>query len=172
MEFKLRRWEANDLASLIENANDPDIAKYMTDGFPFPYTEEHARKFIVKATNGDPISIFAIEVNGKAVGGIGIHPQTDIMRKNAELGYWLGINYQNKGIISRAIPQMIAFAFKTFDITRIYARPFGSNKASQKVLEKCGFLLEARIENNIYKNGKYEDELIYGLRKPLPYTGS
>jgi ribosomal-protein-alanine N-acetyltransferase len=59
---------------------------------------------------------------------------------------------------------MIEYGFKSFDITRIYARPFGNNPASQRVLEKCGFKLEARIEKNLYKNGEFLDELIYAVR--------
>jgi RimJ/RimL family protein N-acetyltransferase len=68
------------------------------------------------------------------------------------------------GIISKAIPQMIEYGFKTFDIDRIFARPFGSNFASQKVLEKAGFKLEARLSKTLFKNGEYQDELIYAIR--------
>jgi len=155
----------NDLDSLVLHANDFDIAKYLTNRFPFPYTTEHGKAFIEMATADDPVHIFAIDVNGKAVGGIGIHPQTDIMKKNAELGYWIGKEYWNKGIISKAIVQMIDFGFNTYDITRIFARPFGSNLASQRVLEKTGFILEARIEKIIFKHGEMQDELIYAVRK-------
>ena len=165
MEIKLRPWNIEDAESLVENANNFEIARFMSDAFPYPYTIEHAKNFIAFATKDEPIHIFAIEIEGKAVGGIGIHPQTDIMKKNAELGYWLGEKYWGKGIISKAIQMIIPFAFKTYDITRIYARPFGTNIASQKVLEKAGFVLEARIKENIFKNGAYLDELIYAKRR-------
>lgn len=165
MQFILRPWNENDTDSLVANANNFNIARFLTDGFPHPYTEENARAFIAMATKDVPVHIFAIEVEGKAAGGIGIHPQSDIMKKNAELGYWLGESYWGKGIITAAIKQMIDFAFNTYDITRIYARPFGNNAASQKVLQKAGFTLEARIEKNIFKNGEFLDELIYAVRK-------
>lgn len=165
MNFKLRPWNINDLDSLVKNANNPNIAKFMTDGFPHPYTKEKGIAFIEMATKDNPIHIFAIEIDGKAVGGIGIHPQQDIMKKNAELGYWLGEEYWGKGIVSRAIKQVIDFAFATYEINRVFARPFGTNIASQKVLEKCGFKLEARFEKVILKNGEYFDELVYAFRK-------
>lgn len=165
MEIKLRPWNIEDAESLVENANNFEIARFMSDAFPYPYTIEHANNFIAFATKDEPIHIFAIEIDGKAVGGIGIHPQVDIMKKNAELGYWLGEKYWGKGIISKAIREIIPWAFNTYDITRIYARPFGSNMASQKVLEKAGFVLEARIKENIFKNGAYLDELIYAIRR-------
>jgi [ribosomal protein S5]-alanine N-acetyltransferase len=165
MQFSLRPWTPQDLDSLVENANNLNVACYMTDGFPHPYTHENGKAFIEFATKDHPVHIFAIDVNGKAVGGVGIHPQNDIMKKNAELGYWLAEAYWGNGIITRAIKEIVEFAFKTYDITRIYARPFGNNLASQKVLEKTGFKLEARIEKNIFKNGEFLDECIYALRR-------
>jgi len=167
MEIKLRPWKIEDADSLVENANNFDIARFMSDAFPSPYTLEDAKNFIAFATKDEPTHIFAIEIDGQAVGGIGIHPQADIMKKNAELGYWLGEKYWGKGIISKAIREIIPWAFNTYDITRIYARPFGSNMASQKVLEKAGFVLEARIKENIFKNGEYLDELIYAIRRQI-----
>lgn len=165
MDFVLRPWNDKDADSLVANADNINIARFMTDGFPHPYTVENARSFIAMATKDVPVHIFAIEAEGKAVGGIGIHPQADVMKKNAELGYWLGEPYWGKGIITAAVRQMVDFAFSTYDITRIYARPFGNNAASQKVLQKAGFILEARIEKNIFKNGEFLDELIYAVRK-------
>jgi RimJ/RimL family protein N-acetyltransferase len=113
----------------------------------------------------NPARIFAIVVNGEAAGGIGLHPQPDIYRKNMELGYWLAEPYWGKGIATRAVVQMTAYGFDTFDIERIFARPYGHNTASQKVLEKAGFKLEAKLEKTIIKNGEMLDELIYAVRK-------
>ena len=163
--FKLRPFNIYDLDILVSNANNIKIAKYMTDKFPHPYSKEDGMNFIKFATKDDPIHIFAIDIDGEASGGIGIHPQDDVFRKNAELGYWLAEKHWGKQIISRAIPQMVEFGFKTYDIDRIFARPYGNNLASQRVLEKNGFKLEGRFEGNVLKNGERLDELIYGIRK-------
>lgn len=165
MEFILRPWKASDINSLIKYANNWNIAKNLTNQFPHPYTIQDGKAFIEYATKDDPIHIFAIEVNQEAVGGIGIHPQSDIFIKNAELGYWLGEPFWGYGIVSKAIKQIIQFGFSTFDIERIFARPYGTNFASQKILEKNNFLLEGRYNNILYKNGEYLDELIYAIRR-------
>jgi [ribosomal protein S5]-alanine N-acetyltransferase len=165
MEFKIRPWTQSDITSLVKYANNFNIAKNLTNKFPHPYSEEDGAAFIEFASSGDPIHIFCIEVAGEAVGGIGIHPQGDIFSKNAELGYWLAEPFWGKGIISKAIPQVVDHAFNTYDITRIYARPFGTNHASQKVLEKNNFILEGRFEKTIFKNGEFLDELVYAIRK-------
>lgn len=165
IKFKLRPFTINDVDSLVMNANNSKIAKYMTDAFPHPYLKEHAMHFIQYATKDDPIHMFAIDINGEASGGIGIHPQPGIHRLNAELGYWLAEHHWGKNIVSRAIPEVLDFAFKTYDINRVFARPYSNNPASQRVLEKCGFKLEARFEKTLIKNGEVLDELVYAIRE-------
>ncbi|MDO8999125.1 MAG: GNAT family protein [Bacteroidota bacterium] len=165
MNFSLRPWHTNDLESLVTHANNKEIAKFMTDKFPHPYTKDKGEAFIEFATKETPNNILAIEINGKACGGIGIHPQQDIHCKNAELGYWLAEPFWGKGIVTKAIIEMVDYGFINFDINRIFARPFGSNLASQKVLEKSGFILEARFEKTLFKNGEYLDELVYAIRR-------
>jgi RimJ/RimL family protein N-acetyltransferase len=165
MNFTLRPFRNSDLTSLVKYANNYNIAKYLTNQFPHPYTDEDGRKFISSIANNDPVTVFAIEVSGEAVGAIGIFPQSDIHEKNAETGYWLAEPFWGNGIITRAIVEMVKYGFKTFDISRIFSRPFSSNLASQRVLEKAGFLCEARLKNAVYKNGKYMDELIFVINK-------
>ena len=165
MNFVLRPWKIDDLESLLRFANNFEIAKNMTNQFPFPYTEENGRNFIMSATKEAPFHILAIDISGEAAGGIGIHPKADIQCKNAELGYWLAQPYWGQGIATRAIIQMVNYGFENWDISRIYARPFGTNIASQKALEKSGFILEGKFEGSLFKNGEYLDELIYAIRR-------
>ena len=113
----------------------------------------------------DPPNILAIDVDGCAVGSIGVFVQTNVHRRNAEMGYWLSEEYWSRGIMTEAIRKMCEYAFRTFDIDRIFARPFGINKASQKVLEKAGFIFEARFEHTVIKDGQRMDELYYAIRR-------
>jgi RimJ/RimL family protein N-acetyltransferase len=161
MNFTLRPFRDSDLASLVKYANNYNIAKYLTNQFPHPYTDEDGQKFISSVSNSDPVNVFAIEINGETAGAIGIFPQSDIHEKNAEMGYWLAEPFWGNGIITCAIGQIVEYGFKTFDIIRIFSRPFSTNSASQRVLEKAGFVCEARLKNAVYKNGNYMDELIY-----------
>lgn len=165
MKIELRRWNAGDIDVLARIANNYNIAKYLMDVFPHPYTREHALNFVERVGNENPQKVFAITINENPVGAIGVFPQNDIMRLNAELGYWIAEEHWGKGIMSKTIPMVVDYAFSTFEIKRIYARPFGNNMASQHVLEKSGFTLEARIQQNIIKFGERQDELIYACRR-------
>jgi [ribosomal protein S5]-alanine N-acetyltransferase len=164
MEYSLRSWHVTDAQSLLENANNFKIAQYLTNKFPYPYTIDAAYNFIAFATKDTPIHIFAIEVNGKAIGGIGLHPQDDIMCKNMELGYWIGEPFWGNGIITKAIAEIVKWGFSNYDINRIFATCFSTNIASQKVLLKNGFVLEATIPQSIFKNNAMYDALIFGYR--------
>jgi RimJ/RimL family protein N-acetyltransferase len=165
MEINLRPWKLEDLESLVLYANNWNVARNLTDKFPFPYTEKHGISFIQFANSDNPVRIFAIEAEGKAIGGIGIHPQDDIHKRNAELGYWIAEPYWGKGIVSYAIKQVVNFAFSTYDIDRVFARPFGTNLASQKVLLKNNFVLEGKFEKALLKDGVLLDELVFAVRR-------
>ncbi len=106
-------------------------------------------------------------MDDELAGSISLSPQTDIHCKNAELGYFLAEEYWGRGYMTEAVRQIVAYGFETLDITRIFARPFGRNRASQRVLEKAGFTLEARFKNTLYKNRDYLDEMVYGIREKL-----
>ncbi len=167
MKYVLRDWDISDSDSLVRHANNYNVAKWLTNQFPYPYTENDAKAFIEAVASNNTSKVFAIEVDGEAVGSIGIFPQSDIHKKSAEIGYWLSEKYWGNGIISNAIENIVNYGFNTFDIVRIYARPFSTNKGSQRVLEKAGFLLEARLKNALYKNGEYLDEFIYSKLKQI-----
>lgn len=162
----LRRWRYEDIHSLVKYANNIEIARFLTDMFPHPYTHEDGMRFIKMASTAHPLNIFCIAIEGEAAGSIGFHFQSDIFRKNAELGYWLALPFHGKGYMTRAVQLMIDYSFNTFDITRIFARPFGINKASARVLEKAGFSFEAKLNQTIFKYGEYYDELIFSIRRP------
>jgi ribosomal-protein-alanine N-acetyltransferase len=165
MLFTLRPWTSDDLPSLVQYANNVEIARYLIDMFPHPYTVADGQAYLEFATSL-PENIFAIDVAGQAVGSIALHPQSDIHRKNAELGFWLAQPFWGQGIITQAVRQIVAYGFQAFDITRIFARPFGTNRASQRVLEKAGFALEAQFTQTLFKNGEFLDEWVYGVRRP------
>lgn len=159
----LRPFLLSDAPSLAKYANNARIAACVRDGFPHPYTEENAVEFIEMTREAMPCRVFAIEVAGEVVGGIGLHPQEDIHRKTMELGYWLGEPFWGKGIVTDAVKAIIAYGFQQFDITRIFAYTMSNNVASSRVLEKAGFLYEGTQRKAIFKNGQVLDSLMFGF---------
>jgi len=165
MQFSLRPFEINDVDALVKYANNYNIAKNLTNKFPFPYLKTDGQKFIELALSHEPLQIKAIVINNEVVGSIGVHPLADIYAKNAEIGYWIAEPFWGNGIIPRAVKEMLIHGFETFDIERIFARTSSVNLASQQVLKKVGFVFEATFKSTIFKYDTYFNELIFGFRK-------
>lgn len=159
----LRPLIINDAPRLAELANNEKVSINLRDGFPNPYTLADAEKFIGMAIKHDPQQIFAIEYNGEYVGNIGLYPGDDVYRKSAEIGYFIGEPYWNKGIMTRAVKLMVEYGFKHLDSARIHTGIFEYNTASQRVLEKYGFKKEGIFEKSVFKNNRLWDEVRYAL---------
>lgn len=165
MSFLLRPWRTEDAEDLAKAADNPKIAANLRNVFPSPYTLADANWFINDCiSKGDSHGFtWAIEVDGKAAGGIGVTLLNDVYEKSAELGYWLSEEYWRQGIMSQAVQIICREAFRTFDIIRIFAEPFAHNTGSRGVLEKAGFTYEGTMRNGIYKNGQVYSYCIYSL---------
>ncbi|TFH34365.1 MAG: N-acetyltransferase, partial [Bacteroidia bacterium] len=111
-QISLRAWKQSDAPSVAKYANNENIARNLRDGFPHPYTLKDAENFIAKASTGDPKKqLFAIDLEGEAIGSIGAILGDDIYRINAEIGYWLAEDYWGMGIISEALKQLSLYIF-------------------------------------------------------------
>ncbi len=81
------------------------------------------------------------------------------------MGYFVAPEFWGRGIASSALKAVTAYAFRTFDIIRVYAEPFADNIGSRRVLEKAGYTLEATFKNYVIKNGVIKDSCIYSVLK-------
>lgn len=165
MRVTLRKWEEEDILDLVKAANNYKVAKYLRDCFPYPYRLEHGEYFLSMCKKADPKKecLLAIDVDGVAVGNIGLTFGEDVQRNTAEIGYWLGEEYWNKGIATKAVALMLEIAFKEYKLHRVYATFIETNMASGRVLEKNGFLYEGRLCRSITKEGEVYDSLLYAI---------
>jgi [ribosomal protein S5]-alanine N-acetyltransferase len=169
-EYKLRNWQESDQSSLVKYANNLKIWQNLDDIFPHPYTSRDAQQWI-KITN-DSKTDLAIATQVEAIGGIGIRLQANVYRRSAEIGYWLGEPFWNKGIMTDAVETMVKYTFQNFDIVRIFANVFEWNTASIHVLEKNKLKREGRMEKHITKAGKTFDAYLYALVRKDQYDSA
>ena len=167
MDIKIRRWKIEDKSDLAKALNNKNILNNLRDGVPYPYTENDAEDFISAMLSADPDKTFAfaITLEDKAIGSIGIFRQENIHYRTAELGYYIGEEYWGRGYMTEAVKQACGFVFENTDIIRIYAEPFAYNTGSCRVLEKAGFAYEGTLRSNAYKNGNVVDMKMYALVK-------
>ncbi|MDR2809147.1 MAG: GNAT family N-acetyltransferase [Tannerellaceae bacterium] len=159
--FRIRSWQPTDVPSLVEHANNANIANNLRDSFPYPYTEEDATIYINYAIGKSPMQDFAIETDGKAMGGISLVPLSDVERFSAEIGYWLGESYWNKGIATEVVRTFINYLFHNTSIVRLFACVFTHNLPSVRVLEKNGFRKVGILHKAAYKNNRFVDMYYY-----------
>lgn len=163
--YRMRPWSEDDAPSIVKHGNNLNVARNLRDGFPYPYTMADARKWLKMVGENNSDLILAIEIDGEAAGGIGIHAGKDVYRYNGEIGYWLSELHWGKGIMSDAVEALVAHAFSETQWLRLFATIFQHNLPSMRVLEKCGFTLEAIHKKTVMKEGRLLDEYLYALRK-------
>lgn len=168
MEFRLttctvRSCEWRDRESIVRHANNRNVWLNLRDRFPHPYTDADARNFLDMVVGVTPVTSFAIALDDEAVGGIGFTVQNDVAHRSAEIGYWLGEQFWGRGIATEALTAVTEYAFRNFDLCRLYAHVFEWNPASARVLEKAGYQFEGRLKKSVTKDGRTIDQLMYAI---------
>jgi RimJ/RimL family protein N-acetyltransferase len=164
MNLILRPWQFADVHELSRLADNIKIWNQVRDYFPRPYTVKQAQEWVSMHQGKKPVTNFAIEVDGKLAGGIGLLPKEDIYRCSMEIGYWVAEPYWGRGIATEAVRVLVDAAWKEYpQVVRIYAEVFASNIASCRALEKNGFQLESIRKKAVIKNGIIGDDKVWVL---------
>jgi [ribosomal protein S5]-alanine N-acetyltransferase len=161
----LRRLTKNDRSTLAILANNKKIWDNVRDLLPFPYTENDAGDFISMAMLEEIPMTFAIVFEGQLCGIIGLSAQTDVYKKTAEIGYWIGEPFWNKGIATAAVKLMTSYGLQSLDFVRIHTGVFEYNIGSMRVLEKNGYTKDGIFKKSIFKNDLLWDEHRYSIVK-------
>ena len=164
-EFCIRSYQMSDKLALVKYANNYNISRLLRDQFPYPYTESDAKMWLKHASKQNPETSFVIANTEEMLGAIGINLQEDVNRFSAEVGYWIGEPFWDKGIASKALKAFTQFSFNNFNLNRIFANVFEGNIASEKVLLKAGYRKEATLRKAVFKEGKFLDQYIYAVLK-------
>jgi ribosomal-protein-alanine N-acetyltransferase len=166
MQIELVKWSPALKQELINICNKVDHS-YLSERMPYPYTEESADWWLgmVSEHDGKDGVFRAIVVDGSFVGNISVEQKADVYRRDAEIGYLLLTEFWSQGIMTEAVRLICDTAFDELDILRITGLVYAPNIASQRVLEKNGFVQEGLQRNAVYKDGEVYDLCLYGKLK-------
>lgn len=164
------------ILELVSKNNENDIynfekenRKYFEDTLPSRGDEyyklevfQEIIKEIVEEQERDECYMYVIKNElGKMVGRVNFFSiRTDDIKK-AELGYRIGKNEGGKGYATEAVRIALEKGFRTHKIEKVEAGTSPDNIASQRVLEKNGFVLIKIIEKDVEVNGKWIDSLMF-----------
>jgi RimJ/RimL family protein N-acetyltransferase len=132
----LRAPRLADVKAIARLANDRRVAEN-TARIPHPYGVDDAEQFIATANRQPGEATFAIVLKGanELIGMCSVEPREG----PAEIGYWIGVPYWNRGYATEAVRAVIDHAFGELAHDALQAGARVSNPASRRVLEKCGF---------------------------------
>ena len=159
----------SDLNDLVQAINDYEISAN-TLNIPFPYGIDDARRFLEHTKNqrleaGFPVN-WSIKIEGRVQGGIGMLCNDGYDSHRTEIGFWIATAFHNKGIMTNVIGKFVKYIFDQMLFTRLQANTLCENIASQRTLEKNGFLREGLLRKYYKTQNEYVDVYCYSKLHP------
>ncbi len=164
---RLREYHKEDIPIAWKYVNDWEVKKYLIPGTPFPWKFEEEEKWYeeLSAKREDNYS-FAIErkSDNQYIGGCGIN---DLDWKNsvATVGIFLGKNFLSQGYGTDAMNVLVDFIFSEMNIHKVMLYVYAFNERAVKSYQKVGFKIEGTLRSQIFREGKYHDEIVMGILK-------
>jgi len=164
----LRPFVADDAFDVERLAGRREIAD-TTLNIPHPYPHGGAAEWIglhARAWERRASATFAIVASdtGRLVGAISLMIKSE--HRRAELGYWIAVDYWNRGYATEAGQRLVEFGFESLGLRRIEARHLLRNPASGRVMQKLGMESEGVERDAAIKWERYESLAVYSILEP------
>lgn len=172
------RYEIDDeiyITNLLTNEDIPSFIKYLNNptihantlAIPYPYTQKDGEDYLEIrksiSPNADNYFTIRLKSNDELIGACALHRSKSNERR-AEVGYWLGEPYWNRGLMPKVVKKVIEITKTEWkNLVRIEGGIFSWNRPSMRVLEKNDFQFEGVLRKHIYKNGQDVDVHSYAL---------
>jgi len=105
---------------------------------------------------------FALVHQGEIVGIVGFH-RIDWLNRATAIGYWIGEQYQGKGLVTKSCSKVLDYSFGKMGLNRIEIRCASENLRSRAIPERLGFKEEGLIRQAEWLYDHYLDHVIYGM---------
>ena len=157
-DISLREFTANDINDKIRWVNDEENNAFLHYELPLEYSKTLSWFENKSKTNRLDL---VIEVNGVSVGLIGLLNIDNINRK-AEYYILLGEkSYKGKGYAKKASQLLLAYAFSSLKLNKVYLNVDAENIAAINLYEKLGFLCEGVFKEDLFHRGNFIDRKRY-----------
>ncbi|MGT2753577.1 GNAT family N-acetyltransferase [Streptococcus ovis] len=161
----LRPVRLMDAETMYDYGHRPEVARLA--GFPVNQSAEECQQFIQMDLNKTDEAvlqrIYAICLKGqdRLMGTVSF--AKEIKPDILEIGYVLHPDLWGQGLMPEAAGSLVDFGFTELELHKIEIAVYDHNSQSQRVAEKLGFQLEARLRKRKKIDGYYRDKLIFGL---------
>ncbi len=165
--LRFRKLTITDAPEILKLRGNPETMKYI----PRPLINDidgslaHIKMINDKIDENNDINWAVTEKgNNKCIGIMGFY-RTQPEHFRTELGYMITPEHWGKGYVTEAVTVLLDFAFNSLQFHSIEAVIDSRHTASERVLQKVGFVKEAHFKENFYYNNEFTDTVIYSLLK-------
>ncbi|WP_157156757.1 GNAT family N-acetyltransferase [Diaminobutyricimonas sp. LJ205] len=161
-DIRLTIPSVDDVPAIYTACQDAELQRRIP--VPVPYLLTHAEgyvtTFIPRGWSDGTHLTWAIRHNNRFAGIVSLDR---IAAGGAAIGYWMDPAFRSRGIMSRAVPEVVTYAFEDLSLDRLEWRAFAGNKASAAVASKAGFRFEGCLRlGAVGRNGR-EDDWVAGI---------
>jgi ribosomal-protein-alanine N-acetyltransferase len=166
--LRLRPFEESDVDDLWPYVSDPALTTMMSWN---AHTERGQTLDFIRRVNGGPASgtgvAWAIELDGRASGCISLEAIQFELRAwrldRAELGYWIAPPLWGRGMTTEAAHAVVRCGFEMIGLHKVTVGCIAENIGSRRVIEKLGFRPVGRLEDDVWRDGRWWSVLRYEL---------
>lgn len=137
----LRSWHESDAPQLYELAKDPRVGP--PAGWPVHESVENSKDVIKFVFSVPETYAITLKENKEVIGSIGVltgcHSHLKLKNDECEIGFWIGVPYQNNGYATEACMEIIRHCFEKLNFNAVWCGYYDGNEKSRRVQEKCGF---------------------------------
>ncbi|NUR31248.1 MAG: GNAT family N-acetyltransferase [Catenulispora sp.] len=165
---RLRAMTLEDCTIIEANPPTPDSDRFSYFGIPMP---GRFRKKLESGgahpKPGEVHGLLSIEAEGSYIGFVSWHPVPygPVDAPAANFGIGLLESARGKGYGTTAQKLLVAYLFQTTTVYRVEASTDVENVAEQRSLEKVGMMREGVIRGAHYREGRYNDMVLYGITR-------
>jgi RimJ/RimL family protein N-acetyltransferase len=159
---KLRALEPGDIERVHKWHNDPEL--YQTLGGTMRFVsvaiEEQWLRDKSRVSDREVNLAICLASSCEHIGNIYLR-DIDWVARHAEIHILIGDEtHRGRGNGESAVRQLVAYAFKTLGLQKIYAFVLADNRRAVRSYEKCGFTVDGALRRHAFKAGQYKDVLV------------
>ncbi|MCW2923435.1 MAG: acetyltransferase [Thermoleophilia bacterium] len=162
---RLRPWRLDDSGAVLAAFAHADVARQAWS--PVTTEAEAAEWLTRRIEDVERDASFAIDVDGRAVGGVRLS-SIDRSQRTAWIGYWLAPKARGRGLASASVATLAEWAFGDLGLERIDLAHRVNNPASAAVALRAGFVAEGVQRAKLRHEGIRYDVATYGRLESDP----
>lgn len=161
----LREFRQEDISAMRQWIGDGEITRYLGGAFSRPQTWEQTERYLDAFLTGDAGGVNFVIADRKDARYIGQCNlmSVDYVARTAELAVTLGPGSVGQGKGGEAVRLLSGYGFHVMNLNRIYLKVHAENRRAVRCYEKCGYVVEGRLREHKFLEGRYVDVLVMGL---------